>query len=236
MKEPELHFHNNDEPEIIVVEEDKKKEILKEAQDLCMSANELYERLKNNKLEKGFCNTLLSLFEIYTVKLHELFDYKSVLKKEYDERHEEIRAITKQNRELRRQLGDKVSPEDIRESLKNLTETIHAWWKKEGFGYVPDVAFYPYVCRVKLSGSMSIHYNKSQPDLLRQKGYEIAEPERDSFVLVHSEKNISFLTSEIVRRFPSAKITKIELSNWNLMHIREVEMLIKDYSDISEIK
>lgn len=232
MKELDLNFPIEDNPEILILDNDKKKEIMHEAQDLCMSANELYTRLNDNQLEKGFCTTLLSLFESYTVKLHGLLDYQSVLKKEHDERFKNIREIRIQNRELRKQLDDKVSAEDVREKLKNYNEIIHKWWKKEGFGYVPETSFHPSICQVKISCSMSIHFEKTQPDFLRSKGYEIVESERNSFDLIQSDKNMKLLGSEIIKRFPSAKIFKIEVVNWKIMHIRDVTFNIHDFSDI----
>jgi hypothetical protein len=89
-----------------------------------------------------------------------------------------------------------------------------------------------YVCKVRVSGSMSLHYVKAQPEFLRKKGYEIAMPEREEYVLIHSDKNIKLITDEIKNRFPSSKISKIEIMNWKIMHIRDVEFNIHDYSDI----
>jgi hypothetical protein len=234
MKEPELKFHTNDDSTLIVLADDIKKEVLSEAQNLCCSADEFFNRLKAGKLEKGFCQTLLSLFESYTVRLHEHLDYSSVLKKEHDQRYIEIRQLNMQNHELRKQLGDKVSAEDVREKLKNLKDIIYEWWKSEGMGHVSETTFYPYVCHVKLSGSMPIHYSKEQPDYLRSKGYEIAEPERGHYELVHSDKNVALLVSEMKKRFPSSTLSKIELSNWKILHIRDAEFLIRDFGDIEE--
>lgn len=81
MKELELPFTKHDDPVILSFDEEQKKKILKEATDLSMSAQEFYNRLKSNTLEKGFSLTLLSLFESYTFRLHELLDFQSTLRK-----------------------------------------------------------------------------------------------------------------------------------------------------------
>jgi hypothetical protein len=233
MKERPLNFHNDDNPTPIVLSEKDKKEVIKTAQTLSMAAGEIATSLTENRLETGLCNTILSLLESHTVNLHKVFGYSSVLQKEHDRRIIDIRTLNHENHELRKQLGDKVSAEDVREKLKNLKEVISNWWNKEGFGYVQEVTFHPYVCVVKLSGRMSLHYEKEQPDYLKGKGYEIAEPERNNLELTSSEKNIALLTNEITKRFPSADIHKVMINNWRgCSHIDYVEFNIKDFSDI----
>jgi regulator of replication initiation timing len=237
MKERPLGFNIDDNPVPVALSEKDKKDAIKTAMDLAMAAGEVISRLKDNKLETGFSNTLLSLFESYTVDLHKIFNFSSVLKKEHEERIVEIRAVNQENRELRKQLGEKVSAEDVREKLKNLRDVICQWWNKEGFGFVHEITFHPYVCMVKLSGTMSIHFQehpeKNHPEYLKSKGYETAEPERGNIELVSNDKNIKLLTTEILKRFPSAEIHKIMINNWRKSpHIDYVEFNIKDFSDI----
>jgi hypothetical protein len=73
---------------------------------------------------------------------------------------------------------------------------------------------------------MSMHFEKTQSDFLRSKGYEIVESERNSFDLIQSDNNVKLLGSEIIKRFPSAKMFKIEISNW------KITFNIHDFSDI----
>ena len=233
MKERPLTFHSNENPVPVSLSEKVKKEAMKTAMDLSMAAGEIVRGLKENKLETGFNNTILSLLESYTTQLHKTFNFSSVLQKEHENRFVEIRAVNTENRELRKQLGEKVSPEDVREKLKNFKEVISKWWDKEGLGYVQEVTFHPYCCVVKLSGTMSMHFDEIQPDYLRSKGYEILESERNNFELASNDKNIKILTEEIMKRFPSAEIHKIMINNWRgNSHIDYIEFNIKDFSDI----
>jgi len=237
MKEHPLTFHNDQNPAIVTLSEKAKKEAVKTALDLSLASGEIVRGLKENKFETGFCNTILSLLESYTVGLHKIFNYSSVLQKEHENRTIEIRTLNGENRDLRKQLGEKVSAEDVREKLKNFRDTISHWWNKEGFGYVQDITFHPYVCMVKLSGRMTLHFqeaqDKNQPEYLRGKGYEIAEPERGVLELVSNDKNIKILTDEIVKRFPSAEIHHVMINNWRgNSHIDYMEFYIKDFSDI----
>jgi hypothetical protein len=233
MKERPLTFHSDGNPAPVSLSEKAKKEAMKTAMDLSMASSEIVRGLKENKLETGFCNTILSLLESYTVNLHEVFNYSSVLQKEHENRTAEIRAANMENRELRKQLGDKASAEDVREKLKNFRDVISKWWNKEGFGYVQEVTFHPYCCTVKLSGRMSMHFEEAQPDYLRSKGYEIIEPERSTLELASNDKNTKILTGEIIKRFPSAEIHKVMIDSWRgSSHIDYVEFNIKDFSDI----
>lgn len=232
MKERQLTISNNDDPALVVLTDEVRSNVLKTAKDLYFSVGELHERVKSNSLEKGFSQTLLTLLESYTVKLHESLDYNSTLKKEHDKRYVEIRELNMQNHELRKQLGDKVSAEDVREKLKNFKDIIYEWWVKEGFGHVSDTSFGGYGCRIKLSCNLSYGSEKEQVVYLKNKGYEINEPERNNFDLIHSEKNVALLISEVTNRFPSARLWKIDLSNWHGLHIRDAEFDIRDFGDI----
>lgn len=236
MEEQQLKFSRNDDLTLVVLDEEAKQELMKEVKDLHFSSGELYNNLKNDTLEKGFNETLMTLLESYTVKIHKCLGYESVLQKEHDDRYVEIRSLNSQNRELRKQLGDKCSPEDVREKLKTFKEEICDWWKKEGLGYISEIAFHPYACIIKVSGSMTIHYEKTQPEYLKEKGYELIQPERGAFCIKHSENNINLLTSEVKKRFPSARLSKIELSNYHGLHIRDAEYIIKNFDDIETEK
>lgn len=234
MKEIPFNFNVKEDPELVVFTDDtSKNSILKDCKDLCFSANEMYSRLKDGNLEKGFCTSLLSLFESYITNLHRHFNYDSILKEEHDKRYIEIRKIHSENRELRQQLGDKVSAEDVREKLKNMKETIYEWWKKEGFGHVSETTFHSYCCSIKLNCVMSIHSSKEHAEYLRCKGYEILELERGCFELKQTDRNTEILINEINKRFPSSRLSKIESNNFhNYITIRDVEVYVRDFGDI----
>jgi hypothetical protein len=234
MEEQPINFNINDDPELLVISDEKiKKEILDLAKNLSFSGSELFNRLKESKLEKGLCQTLLSLLESYVVSLHKNLNYDSTLKEEHNKRYIEIRRLNSENHELRQQLGNKVSAEDVREKLKNMKDTIYDWWKEEGFGYVSETTFHPYQCSIKLSCSLSFHHKDNQIDYLKSKGYEILELERGCFELKQTDKNIELLICEVKKRFPSSRLFKLESHNWHdVVSVRDAEFGIRNFEDI----
>lgn len=68
--------------------------------------------------------THLFLTEGYVLNFLDELGYEGVLKKKKDEMYSDIRSLNNENRELRRQLGEKVSNEDVREKLKNISNII----------------------------------------------------------------------------------------------------------------
>lgn len=234
MKERELNFSHNHDATLLVMKEDKIKATTKSIKDLYFVLQELSGRINNNTLEKGFSETLLSLVESHSVDILKAFDFDSVLRRGKENRHSEIRSLNIQNVELRKQLGDKVSAEDVREKMKNFHDVLRDWWKKEGLGFVQDVTFQGYNCQAKLSGSMTMHYEKTQPEYLRNKGYVVREVEKNSFELDACDSNIIVLQNEITKRFPSAKIWDMEIVNWHGLTIRSVTFYIKNFEDFEE--
>lgn len=234
MKERSLTTHVDDRKELVCLTPRKLNEAIKDAQNLALCASEIYKYLKDGKFEIGYSNTVLSLIETYVKKIHEIFNYESKLREEYEKRHIEIRALNIENRELRRQLGEKVSAEDVREKLKNYAEVIRKWWKEDGLGYVAEMTFHGYCCEISLNGSMSCDFEMEQVQKLRDKGYILDSEEGSrSFFLKHSDSNVELLIAEVKKRFPSATLTSIETVNWSRggLQIRTAKFHIKDFGD-----
>lgn len=235
MIERPLTFETDKDPAPVQLTAKESKEALKLLRDQMLACGTMLEGLEKGTLETGFKNTLLKVMENYLVDLHQLFKFESVVRKEHEGRIVEIRAANEQNRELRRQLGEKVSAEDVREKLKNMKDAIQQWWKKEGFGYVRETTFHPYVCEVKLSCTMSVHFEETQPDALRAKGYQIADLEKNgNWVLLLNDSNLRILQEAVIKRFPSAKTQSVESRHWGCHHVNEFSFLIHDYEDIAD--
>lgn len=229
MKERPLNFNRDSDPEKIIFSNKEKNSINRKINEIYMAVNEIAVGVKDETLEKGFCNTVLTAMESYVIDLLKEFKYYSKLQKDREERCSEIKALNLENRELRHQLGEKVSPEDVREKLKNFYAIINKWWDEDGFGYIHEITFHPYVCSVKLSTRLSIHFVDGQITKLKEKGYFIIETEKDIYDLGFTDNNIKILSAEIVKRFPSAEIRKIVADN---LTVDTVEFFIKDFSNI----
>lgn len=234
MQERELKMCSDNNPQPVVVDEKVKKDLLKIAKDFYFAVGTLHDSIKSNSLQEGFKNTLCSLLESYTVELHEKLNFASHLQKEHEQRFIEIRSLNNENHVLRKQLGEKVSNDDVREKLKILNEKIREWWNEWGFGYIREVEFHPYCCKVVLSCTMSISIPEGQPEKLQSIGYSITKIEGYDYSLDSSDKNIELLAAQIKSRFPSAKLcgAHTDFHRPNYSYIRECEFNIGDYNDI----
>lgn len=229
MEERPLNFICDSNPEKIKFSDKDKNVVSKKVNNIYMAINELTIGIKEETLQKGFCNTILTSLESYVIDLFKQLNYYSKIQKEREDRYTEIKALNIENRELRRQLGEKVSAEDVRENLKNYTNIINKWWNEDGFGYIHKITYHPYVCSVKLSTRLTVHFVEGQVEKLQEKGYTIIQPEREVYYLSLTDSNVKLISKEIMKRFPSSKINKIVSND---MTIDTVEFFIKDFSNI----
>lgn len=249
MKEQPLNFNHNDDKTIVVLSPDNKAVAEKMYQQLHFSLKELIECYNQGTLDEGFKKTLLSVSEHNLSGLLKAFGYEGILKKEKKERHSKIRSLNEENRELRKQLGDKVSNEDAREKIKNLSETIKKWWRKKGFGHTSDIDFTEYgICKVKFSCMMSGDFmligdetpvlskekKKDWVQELKDQGYNIKPEDRYNWEVVDNDKNKDLIIKNIKNRFPSVSIHSFE--NWygrkSLPTLRDVTLYIHNLDDI----
>jgi len=234
MEERRIDMSTNEDKTLIKFDEAKKRAVLKSIKDGYFVLQTLIDLFSKDELKKGFSETLLSLMESHVADIHKGFDYGSVLAKEKEERHSQIRAANMENRELRRQLGEKVSPEDVRECLKNMKDEIYAWWKEVGFGYVSELEFGPYIIKVKLYGRVVIERGNER-ERVKEIGYEVVEEEDRNICMAHSHKNIELLDNELKKRFPSSEISKIDVNfrrTQGISYINYIEVIIRNYEDV----
>ena len=110
MEERKLNFTRNEDPTLVEDKDGKiAKKIEKIYKDICFNLGFCYEQLKEGNLTEGMKETHLSLTEGYVLNFLDELGYEGVLKKKKDEMYSDIRSLNNENRELRRQLGEKVS-------------------------------------------------------------------------------------------------------------------------------
>lgn len=252
MKEHELNFSRNEDKTLVKLDDDQKSVALKGIKDLHFSLSELMGRIKSDSLEEGFKNTLLSLSESYLTDILKPLGYDSHLAEEKNKRHVEIRSLNEANRELRKQLGEKVSAEDVREKLKNLSGIIRKWWKKDGLGHTSDISYGEYVgATVKLCcmsfgdfGMLSHSENPVSNKELKKKWIESLTTEKGLLTqgkndghdveIVDNDQNRNILISQIKKRFPSSFITKVtnHYGRESQPQIRDIYFMIGELTDI----
>ncbi len=241
MKERGINFKRNDDPTLV---EDKDGKMLakvsKTYNDVCLNLGFCIGQLKEGKLTEGMKETHLSLTESYVVDFLKEMGYDGILKKERDARFSQIRSLNEENRELRRQLGEKVSNEDVREAMKNFSYEIKKWWNIYGFGHTSEIFFTEHgVIKLVLSGSISNSYydntrestDEEKRDYLVSLGFELSSG-KDYKVLL-TDNNYALLKKMLKEKYPSSSIVNIRGHEWKeVLSMREIEVYIKNLDDL----
>lgn len=230
MKERLINVSVNEDKTLIEFDEAKKTAISKSIKDGYFVFQTLLDSLSKDELEVGFSETLLSLMESHVVDIHKGFDFGSVLAKEKEERYLEIRELNSQNHELRQQLGEKVSAEDVRECLKNIESKIRAWWKEVGFGHVSNLECGTYVIQATLCCIELMHLDN---EAIERAGYEVYDAHGDCG-MAHTHGNINILKAQLKERFPSSEIVEMKVlcNDTRGSYIREARVIIRNYEDV----
>lgn len=242
MEENKLNFDRNTDSTLVVDSDGNMlKNVEKIYNNLTLNLGFCYEQLKNGTLTEGMKETHLSLAEHYTMDFLNAMKYDGVLKKENEKRFSEIRKLHEQNRELRSQLGEKVTNEDFRERAKNISKSIRKWWNIKGFGYVSEIQFTEYGhVKVKLSGMISeTYYDRDGRDTMENKikylkeiGFDFDEEKEE---LLMNDKNLETLTNLITTQYPSAIINEITI-NPTSKSKRTYREIVIDIMNLDDIK
>lgn len=243
MKERGLNFHSNDDKTIVAANLETQEKAVSKYHEIKNLLGMVITRYQEGKLEEGFKETCLQCSEHYLKELCDIFGYSGEIKEKQEQRHKEIKQLNTDNRELRRQLGEKVSNEDLREKMKNVSKAIRKWWNIEGFGHMSEDCFVTSgYFKAKLSGMICSDYysdsetrgtDQNKVDKLRAMGYEISTD--DGRQVADTEANRQLLHDQIKAKFPSADIVSF-YSYWargkEKAEIRDVEFYIYDLNDV----
>ena len=229
MIENKLNFNRNEDPTLI---EDVDGKLAKNLNDIYskikMNLGFCYEQLVAGNLSKGMLNIHISLTESYVLNFLKAVGYDGILEAEHNERFVEIRALHEQNRLLREQLGQKVTNEDFRERVKNMTKSVKDWWRMYGFGHVSEIVFTDYSMKVKLSGMI---FESTKIKYLKDLGFEMSG-DGEKFVCAN-DNNIEILTKLLTNKYPSASIWEMIISPSNKnREIKDIEVFINNFDDI----
>lgn len=210
--------------------------------DIASSLSFMLESIKSGNLSEEMKECHLSLAEHYVKDFCDLFGYEGILKKKFEERHGEIMALNVQNRELREQLGRKVSNEDLRERCKNIVEVVRKWWNIEGFGHMSEAWFDSYGrYHTKLSGYIfECHYDVREKRgtkaiKLANMGFVLDKEDGDS--VVDNDSNRKVLIDLLKNRFPSVEIRECQSISYknHPATMQDVEIVIFDMDDIGDV-
>ena len=235
MKERELTpFVRDENPEIFILDENEWKEYDKAKKDIVFLMSTIDEFMKGGNLTTGEKNMYCGLLEAYALDYTKSLKYEGEMEAEKQQRFEEIRGLNQENRELRRQLGEKVSLEDVREKVKNIEKIFKEWWNRKGFGHQsnPRISEGGFYCEISgiVFGS---HYDEDNMDdedkvaYLASIGFTM-----DDRRVIMNDNNMKLLNDLLISRFPSCSFFKCETTHYRtcwVMH--DITIRISDLTD-----
>lgn len=245
MKERELRMDTNNDKTVIEMTEVDRERHLKNISNLICLASYMHDQIKENRMEEGFKETQLSLLESYTIEILKELNFESKLQKEREARFSEIRSLNIENRELRKQLGDKATAEDVRETLKNIEDNFREFWQNIGFGFSNDYDFGGYGLKVKVSTSMidrmlhgSDEYIQKRKTEFKDYGFTLVnDGDSDDNALGFSQENIDALNRLLSEHLSDFKIYTIESqAGRNSVYIRDIDIYIRNFDDLLNLK
>jgi regulator of replication initiation timing len=201
--------------------------------------------LQKGELNEGTKESSAELFEQNSIEILNSLGYEGDINKKYNEYIQEIRSLNHENRELRKQLGMKVSNEDARERLKLITESFDEWWHNEGTGNIDEIIFDRYKMTATLRGSIFPSSRekeiKNQVEMLKKKGFDVSSVTNYGHHLTASEKNFNMLKELFKSAFPHSDIDEINTATYlggesNVEYVYVIKDIIVYLNNLDDIK
>lgn len=231
MKERPIFENKEPNKELVTLSDEDKKVVTKALKDLIQSASFLYEMVSKDTLTEEMRETMTSLIATYSRDGLRPLGFQDQATKDHDDLVRRLRNANMDNEELRQQLGQKVSLEDLREKMKTIARAFDEWGDYHGFGYIGDIHFDSYGC---LHGNMNLstHISGDRADDLRKMGFELTD-DRDGEAMFATDDNFKLLQKMIRDNFgPDASMSygKINMHSFGdeRPHMRDVEVRLRD--------
>jgi hypothetical protein len=240
MKERQLtRFIQDENPEIFQLDEKGIASYEKAKKDILFLMHTIDEWAKNKTLEVGQKNMYCGLMETYIRDYTKSLGYTGELEAAAQQRHSEIRGLNKENRELRRMLGEKVSLEDVREKIKNIDNQFKEWWNRKGFGHQNNSRVTPSGFYCEISGLVfGSHYDEDDMNdeekvvYLSNLGFVV-----DDRHVTMSDSNLCILKKLLTDKFPSCEFFNCETTYYGgSWVIKDVTIRIQDLNDFAQDK
>nr|DAZ73774.1 MAG TPA: hypothetical protein [Caudoviricetes sp.] len=242
MEERKINFKKNDDNTPVL---DPDGMLYKKLTEKQTKINEriysLLYMLKEGSLNEGTKEALLELFHKNAIDILNELGYEDSLNKKYNEYIQEIRSLNHENRELRKQLGMKVSNEDARGRLKLITESFGEWWYNEGTGNIDNIIFDRYKMTATLRGEIFPSSLKKQVEMLKQKGFDVSSITNYGHHLTASEKNLIMLKELFENAFPHSNIDEINTATYlggesGEEYVYVITKIIVNFNNLDDIK
>ena len=231
MKERPLNFDYADETPV-EVDETKREKLEKAIKKLHEHTGMLMYLIKGNALQVGTRDSIMAILDRNVQEICDLFDYNTYLKSQQEKTLQEIREANIENHELRRQLGQKVTMEDCRESVKNLISGFRYWGENYGFGWVSDIEINDYGT---LSGRMRTHISSisRKPSEIWKRvldfGFEFEEKDinKEDVYPIANDHNIELMRKLVKTLDKDAIAERITINRrGDIPHIEDMKIIL----------
>lgn len=229
----ERSFFKNETPNEtpVVIDEKKRGEFMKKMKDAINACGFLMNLIGNDQLTEDRRETMITNIDMNITEALKIVGYETTSAKREDDLIRRLRNANIDNRELRQQLSEKVSFEDVREKIKVIARAFDEWGDYHGFGYISDIHFDDYGY---LHGNMNLstHISGNRAEDLRKMGFELTD-DRDGEAMFATDENFKLLQKMIRENFgPDASMSygKIDMHSFSdeRPHMREVEIILRD--------
>ena len=231
MKERPIFENKEPNKNLVELNDADKKIVTKALKDLIQSAGFLLDMVTKGMLTEEMRETMTSLIATNSRDGLRPLGFQDQATKDHDNLVRRLRNANMDNEELRQQLGQKVSLEDLREKMKTIARAFNEWGDYHGFGYISDIHFDNYGC---LNGNMHLltHISGNRAEDLRKMGFELTD-DRDGEAMFATDENFKLLQKMIRDNFgPDASMSygKIDMHSFcdERPHMREVEVRLRD--------
>lgn len=231
MKERPIFDSKEPNKNLVELNDEDKKVVTKALKDLIQSAGFLLNMVSKDMLTEEMRETMTSLIATYSRDGLRPLGFQDQATKDHDNLVHRLRNANMDNAELRQQLGQKVSLEDLREKLKTIAHAFDEWGDYHGFGYISDIHFDNYGC---LHGNMNLltHISSNRAEDIRKMGFELTD-DRDGEAMFATDENFKLLQKMIHDNFgPDASMFcgKIDMHSFGdeRPHMRDVEVCLRD--------
>lgn len=235
----------------IILTEDQTAVALRTISDAQRGLATLAEFLKKgHQLEHELARNILYLGESHIAQLGTLLGVETDSAKDKEKRYGELRDANLRVCALETQLGKEQSPETVQLAIRQLTQTVYAWWCHEGFGHISEIHFGEYGCTVRFSLTLFGDFwltdsptpisdkerRRAWHDALAARGFVLAMKDRDA-VLVDCDASRAALMDFFAQRLPSAKVRALvnryrEPTGFELV---DAEVYIRNLADIANL-
>ena len=246
MEERPLNLEINEDPTLVKFSEEEEKTFLKNCNDAAMAISYAKTLVKEKRLTEGMKDTMCCVIDHNVQDLCSALGYESKFKKDQAKTLKEIREVNIENRELRRQLGEKVSFEDLRERMKTVAECFKWWLDKYGFGYAFDVVFTDYgTLKCKMCTYIEPdEEGKVKIEKLKEYGFTFLTKSNDYPTLEISRNNIDLLHKYFLEYIPTFTIQTGEITCYGQvplimsvnLHIKTLDFIEKYMPEFLEYR